>query len=78
MTAGVYRIVRHPGYVGTILSHLDAPLITGWVSALTPAGVAILLMVIRTFLEDRMLQEELDRYREYARKGRYRLAAGVS
>lgn len=77
VAAGPYRIVRHPGYVGIILGHLAVPLVIGSVFALIPAGVAILLTVIHTSLEDGLLREELDGYREYARKVRYRPVPGA-
>ena len=49
----------------------------GSVWALIPVGVAACLLVVRTALEDRTLQQELDGYREYAGRVRYRLLPGV-
>lgn len=77
VTAGPYKIVRHPGYAGMILGDLAVPVILGSALALIPAVVAVTLTVIRTVLEDRMLAEELDRYREYAKKVVHRLIPGV-
>ncbi len=74
---GPYRFVRHPGYVGAILQSLVAPLMFGSLWALLPGAMAALSLIIRTALEDRMLQEELDGYREYAERTRYRLLTGV-
>jgi protein-S-isoprenylcysteine O-methyltransferase Ste14 len=76
-TGGPYRLVRHPGYVGTVLFELATPLMLASWWALIPGGFAALLMVIRTALEDRMLLEELDGYRDYAQRVRYRLLPGV-
>ncbi|MDY6875106.1 MAG: isoprenylcysteine carboxylmethyltransferase family protein [Chloroflexota bacterium] len=76
-TGGPYRYVRHPGYVGSILFQIATPLILGSVWAFIPAGLASLLTVVRTALEDRTLREELDGYKEYAQKVRYRLLPGV-
>jgi protein-S-isoprenylcysteine O-methyltransferase Ste14 len=76
-TGGPYRYVRHPGYVGSILSQIATPLILGSVWAFIPAGLAALLFVVRTALEDKTLLEELDGYRDYAAKVRYRLLPGV-
>jgi protein-S-isoprenylcysteine O-methyltransferase Ste14 len=39
--------------------------------------VTALLFIIRTAIEDRTLHEELDGYREYASKVRYRLLPGL-
>ncbi len=76
-TGGPYRYVRHPGYVGSILSQIATPLILGSAWAFIPAGLAALLFVVRTALEDKTLLEELDGYKEYAAKVRYRLLPGV-
>jgi protein-S-isoprenylcysteine O-methyltransferase Ste14 len=45
--------------------------------ALLPVGLVACLMVMRTVLEDRTLLEELDGYRDYAARVRYRLLPGV-
>ena len=77
ITAGPYRFIRHPGYVGASLWSLSAPLIVGSVYGLIPAGIAVLLLVIRTILEDGILRRELDGYSDYARQVRYRLIPGL-
>jgi protein-S-isoprenylcysteine O-methyltransferase Ste14 len=76
-SGGPYRYVRHPGYVGYIVSAFAAPLALGSLWALIPAAITLCLLVVRTALEDRTLQEELDGYREYAARVRYRLLPGV-
>jgi len=76
-TTGPYRFVRHPGYVGFIIQSLALPLFLGSLWALIPGGLAAVLMVVRTALEDRTLQDELDGYKEYAQRVRYRLLPGV-
>ena len=75
--SGPYRIVRHPGYAGTIPPLLGIVLALSSVWTLIPAAVALIIMVIRTALEDQALQEELPGYREYTRRVRYRLIPGV-
>ena len=74
---GPYRLVRHPGYVGGILFGLSAPLMLGSWWALIPAAIAALMLVVRTYLEDETLQDELAGYAEYTRLVRYRLLPGV-
>jgi protein-S-isoprenylcysteine O-methyltransferase Ste14 len=76
-SGGPYRWVRHPGYVGYIAFSVATPPILGSLWGLVPAGVLAVLMVVRTALEDRTLQEELEGYREYAQRVRYRLLPGV-
>ena len=76
-TGGPYRYVRHPGYVGAILAQLATPFLLGSPWALIPSVGSAALYVVRTYLEDRTLIEELPGYREYAQRTRYRLLPGV-
>jgi protein-S-isoprenylcysteine O-methyltransferase Ste14 len=76
-TAGPYRLVRHPAYVGSILFELAVPvLLTSW-WALVPGVLNAVLFVVRTTLEDRTLHAELDGYAEYAARVRHRLVPGI-
>jgi len=77
ITAGPYRFVRHPGYVGASLWTLAGPLIVGSLVALIPAAMAVLVLVVRTSLEDKTLQRELTGYAAYAGRVRYRLLPGL-
>lgn len=76
-TGGPYRLVRHPGYVGSILLIFSSPFLLGSWWAVIPAGLGSVMFVVRTVLEDRMLTAELPGYAEYARKTRFRLMPGV-
>ena len=76
-TGGPYRYVRHPGYAGMIIFCLASALALGSLWTLIPNGLMALLTIIRTALEDRTLQEELDGYKEYAARVRYRLLPGI-
>lgn len=75
--SGPYRFVRHPGYVGFILQSLSTPLLLGSLWALIPGITSAILMVIRTYLEDRMLQAQLPGYQDYVQQVRHRLLPGV-
>ena len=77
ITGGPYRFVRHPGYLALILGTLSGTFILGSVYSLIPGGLAIIAVIIRTFLEDRTLQDELDGYREYTSRVRWRLVPGI-
>jgi protein-S-isoprenylcysteine O-methyltransferase Ste14 len=75
--AGPYRIVRHPRYVGIMVCGIAVPLMLGSLWALVPAGLGWVVAVVRTALEDRTLQNELEGYKGYASRVRYRLIPGV-
>lgn len=70
---GLYKTVRHPGYLGMMLSLLSLPFITNSAWSFIPTLVAIILLLIRTILEDKTLRAELDGYEEYTRKTPYKL-----
>lgn len=71
--SGPYRIVRHPGYAGNALPLPGMVLAFSSLWTILPAAAALILIVIRTALEDHTLQDELPGYREYAQRVRYRL-----
>lgn len=73
---GPYRFVRHPGYVGMLLYALSTPFILGSLWALLPASATLCVGALRTELEDRTLQRELDGYVDYAREVPCRLLPG--
>jgi protein-S-isoprenylcysteine O-methyltransferase Ste14 len=77
VSSGPYAWMRHPGYAGSLLVYLAIPLFldTSW--AFLPAVFFVIVVIIRTHLEDKTLQEELPGYQEYARRVRYRLLPGV-
>ena len=77
MTGGPYAYVRHPGYIGFILMYSSSCLVLGSAVSLIPAAILALLLVGRTYMEDKTLQKELDGYLEYTKKVRYRLVPGV-
>ena len=77
VSSGPYRFVRHPGYAGAVLSWLAAPVFFSsyWVGV--PTVLAIFVIVLRTKLEDNMLQAELPGYQEFSQKVQYRLLPGI-
>jgi protein-S-isoprenylcysteine O-methyltransferase Ste14 len=77
ISSGPYRWVRHPGYAGTLGANLAGPLLLDAAWAFLPAAFLTIVLVIRTSLEDKTLQDELAGYRDYARRVRYRLLPGV-
>ena len=73
MTGGPYRYVRHPGYIGGIIAMLMTSVALGSWVALIPGLLVACGFVLRTSLEEKVLQEELIGYKEYTKETRYRL-----
>jgi len=77
VTGGPYHHLRHPAYLGAILYELAVPVLLASWWALTASGINVVLLLLRTALEDRTLQAELAGYRDYARQVHHRLLPGV-
>lgn len=77
ITAGPYRFIRHPGYVAMILASFADSFMIGSLYSLIPSALAMIATIVRTFLEDKMLQEELEGYPDYATRIKYRLIPGI-
>jgi len=77
VSSGPYRWVRHPGYLGAAITYAGIPLFLDSLWTLIPVVITIGILVIRTSMEDRTLQNELAGYTEYTRHTRYRLLPGV-
>jgi protein-S-isoprenylcysteine O-methyltransferase Ste14 len=74
---GPYRIMRHPGYAGSLLATLALPIMLDAPWAFIPAVGSAVALIIRTSLEDRLLREELPGYETYVKETRYRLIPGL-
>jgi protein-S-isoprenylcysteine O-methyltransferase Ste14 len=70
---GLYSMVRHPAYMGSIIQAIGFPLIFGSVWSIIPVSLLIIIFVTRTQLEDKTLKSELKGYTEYSEKTRYRI-----
>lgn len=77
ISSGPYRWMRHPGYAGALIAYLFVPVLLDSLWSFIPTLITVGLYVIRTALEDRFLQQNLDGYREYATRVRYRLLPGI-
>lgn len=77
VSTGPYGLVRHPGYLAGIVWMSSIPLILGSLYAFVPLALYGVMMVLRTYLEDKTLREELPGYAEYAERVRFRLLPGV-
>lgn len=72
-TGGVYRIARHPMYLGNVIMMIGIPLALGsyWGLLFVIPGIAVL--VVRILDEEKLLAAELPGYREYTQRVRYRV-----
>lgn len=77
ITTGPYAWVRHPLYSIAIVLFFSIPLALGSRYSLLLSVVLTLLLIIRTYLEDRTLHEELAGYKEYAQHTLYKLIPGI-
>jgi len=74
---GPYALVRHPMYTVIIILLFVVPIALGSRIGLIPASYLMVLLVIRTYFEDKTLYNELAGYKEYTKKTRYRLVPGL-
>jgi protein-S-isoprenylcysteine O-methyltransferase Ste14 len=77
VTGGPYRYVRHPAYAGGVLTSIFIPILLGSWWALMLGLLDVLLIILRTALEDRALKTDLPGYAEYTRDVRQRLMPGI-
>jgi protein-S-isoprenylcysteine O-methyltransferase Ste14 len=73
ISTGLYGLVRHPMYTGNVIMMIGIPLALGsyWGLVFLIPGLTVLAVRIRD--EEKLLRDELDGYREYTQKVRYRL-----
>lgn len=74
---GLYSIVRHPAYLGSTLQTIAFPLFFGSLWSIIPVSFSLFLLILRTYLEDITLRQELSGYDEYIKKTRYKLIPWV-
>ncbi len=75
--AGPYRLIRHPGYLGSILHMFGTGFALGSWWGVDVAAVLSLVVAFRTALEDRTLARELEGYADYTARVRFRLLPGI-
>lgn len=71
--SGLYGIVRHPMYSSTLLLFLSIPLILGSVFSFVIFLAYPFIIAKRIMGEEELLEKELDGYKEYKNKVKYRL-----
>jgi len=77
VTSGPYSLVRHPMYTVAIILLFAVPVALGSRFALILSICLTVLLIVRTYLEDRTLHAELNGYSDYAKNTQYRLVPGI-
>ena len=70
---GLYSLVRHPMYSATLLLFMSMPLVLGSIYSFIIFLVYPVLIIKRLKNEEAFLEKELQGYKEYKEKVRYRL-----
>ena len=74
---GVYRVVRHPFYAGTVLITVGLGLWLESSAATAMAVVPLALVIARIIKEERFLRATLPGYEDFTRRVRFRLVPGA-
>ena len=70
---GLYKIVRHPAYLGSVIQLIGFPLIFGSLWSIIPVLISLVLIILRIYLEDKTLKNELNGYEDYSKKTKFKL-----
>jgi protein-S-isoprenylcysteine O-methyltransferase Ste14 len=77
VSTGLYGLVRHPMYVGTLIMMIGTPLALDSYWGLVTIFPGLVALGYRISDEEKMLKGELVGYRGYTKKVHYRLVPGV-
>jgi len=77
ISTGPYAVIRHPMYTSIILMYLFIPTALGSWWALLFFIPILIPIIFRIYNEEEVLMRELDGYKEYMKKVRYRLIPGI-
>jgi protein-S-isoprenylcysteine O-methyltransferase Ste14 len=77
ISTGLYGVVRHPMYMGTLPLTTAMPLALGSWWALLPVLAIVPALVWRLVDEERVLRRDLPGYAAYCARVRYRLVPGI-
>ncbi len=77
ISSGPYAVVRHPMYAGALPVLILTPIALGSWTGVLVSPLMLAVIVGRILDEERMLTEELEGYRDYRTKVRYRLVPYV-
>lgn len=73
VSTGIYGIIRHPMYLGAMIMFFGVPMLLGSKYGILLGLVLSFLFILRIFGEEKMLENELEGYKEYKENVKYRL-----
>lgn len=73
ISIGPYSVVRHPMYLGVLIMYFATPIALGSFWGIIPFLVLPYALILRIFGEEKLLSEQLEGYKAYCEKVRYRL-----
>ncbi len=77
ISTGPYAVVRHPMYVGAVIMYAAMPIALGSYWALIFYLPIIPILVFRILNEEKVLSRDLEGYKEYCKKVKYRMIPGI-
>ncbi len=77
ITTGPYEAVRHPMYLGVFIMYAFSTLALGSYWAMIPVSLIVPILVVRIVGEEKELLKNLEGYKEYVEKTKYRLIPGI-
>ena len=72
-TQGPYQVVRHPGYLAELICLGSTSLIYGSIYGLIPTLIGYALIVIKSCIEDKFLETNIEDYKNYQNEVIYRI-----
>jgi protein-S-isoprenylcysteine O-methyltransferase Ste14 len=73
VATGPYAHVRHPMYSGAILMYTATPIALGSWWGLLPVIIISIALMVRSIMEEEVLQRDLVGYRDYSQRVKWRL-----
>lgn len=73
ISSGLYSIIRHPMYSGAIIMLMSSSVALGSYWSLICVGILTVVIIVRLLNEEKYLANNLQGYKEYCNKVRFRL-----
>jgi len=77
VATGPYAHVRHPMYSGAILMYVATPIALGSWWGLLPVIIISIALMVRSIMEEEVLQRDLVGYSDYSQQVKWRLIPAI-